>query len=97
MSEIQKTYRDIIKKLGSDIDDENLRLANAGIATAIAVLKDGSIRIQDLKKRIPDFTQSEIRIALARLRKNGYFSATIISRPSLHAHINYLISSLKTI
>mgnify|MGYP001558064063 CR=1 FL=1 len=80
MSEIQKNYLALIKAVDGRripikdiLADSKSRLANAGVAVASVVMSIGDIRLQKIKKEIPDFTNSEIRIVLANLRKGKYF------------------------
>ena len=79
MTDIQKIYKEVIvavdgrKGITFEKAIKETVVGNAGIAIAISVLNDGNIKINHLKSRIPDFTQTEIRIALSNLRKGGYF------------------------
>lgn len=81
MTDIQKTYREIIVAVdgrkGITFDKATAptehRLGSAGMAITVSVLDDGNIKVNHLIKRLPDFTQSEIRTALGNLRRNGYF------------------------
>lgn len=80
MTELQKTYRDVIiavdgrKGITFQKAKEDSGVGCAGIAIAVSVLEDGNIKLTHLKKRLPDFSQSDIRTALTNLRKNGYFA-----------------------
>ena len=84
MTDLQKSYREVIVAInsphkgkkptfGQAVKDETSRLGNAGVAVAITVMHTGEVKLQRLSKEIPDFTQSEIRISLSRLKKNGFF------------------------
>jgi hypothetical protein len=81
MTDIQKTYREVIVAVDGQkgmtfdkcIKDTSCRVGDAGLAIAVSVLEDGILKLSHLKNRIPDFTQTEIRMALSNLKKNGYF------------------------
>jgi hypothetical protein len=75
MTEIQKTYREVLKEIAGPKwkQDSTSMQSNAGIAIALSVMDDGLLTIPHLKQRLPDFSQTDIRSALARLRRNGYF------------------------
>ena len=81
MTNIQKSYRDVIVAVdgrkGIDFKKATAptehRIGSAGMAVAVSVLDDGNIEVNHLVKRIPDFTQTEIRTALKNLRQNKYF------------------------
>lgn len=75
MTEVQTTYRGMIKEIsGKDWEtDKSWREGNAGVAVAVSVLDDGNLDLSHLRKRLPEFTQTEVRSALSRLKRNGYF------------------------
>ena len=81
MTEIQKSYRKVITAVdgrkGITFEKATTstehRIGSAGMAIAVSVLDDGNIEVKHLLKRIPDFTQTEIRTALKNLRQNKYF------------------------
>lgn len=75
MTEVQTTYQGMIKELSGENweQDKSWREGNAGIAIAVSALDDGKLDLSHLKKRLPDFSQTEIRSALNRLKGNKYF------------------------
>lgn len=75
MTEVQQTYTGMLKDLSGEEwkQDDTWKVGNAGVAVAVSVLDDGNLQLQHLKERLPDFSQSEIRMAISRLKSNGYF------------------------
>ena len=72
---IQKIYTKVLKEVsGKDWKtNKTFRIGHAGGAITCSFLENGSLNLSELKKNIPDFSQTEIRIALKRLKENGYF------------------------
>ena len=75
---IQKEYKKLITQLAENKEwqkkDDVYRVGNAGVAITISFLHDRILELRHLKKQIPDFSQSEIRLALKKLKENGYFN-----------------------
>lgn len=78
MTEVQTTYRELIEELGNKENWQNksdaYRVGNAGIALTVSFLTDGSLNLKHLKEQIPDFSQTELRSALANLKQNKFFT-----------------------
>jgi transcription initiation factor IIE alpha subunit len=76
MTEIQKEYTELLNEVSKKgwKDDKTFRIGYAGAAVVISFLNRGDLKLKTLAEDIPDFTQSEIRVALQRLKRNGYFS-----------------------
>lgn len=75
MTKFQEAYREVIQEVSDtewDKKDHAWRLGNAGVAIGLSVLEDGNAQLTHLKQRIPDFSQTELRMALARLKQNGF-------------------------
>ncbi len=76
MTDIQKTYTEILNQVSKKNwkQDKTFRIGHAGASIVVSFLENGELKLKTLVKNIPDFSQSELRIALQRLMKNGYFT-----------------------
>ena len=74
--EIQKIYTEVLNEVSGKKwkTKKEWRIGHAGSAIVCSFLDDGSLKLSGLKDNIPDFSQTEIRMALKRLKENGYFS-----------------------
>lgn len=77
MTAIQKSYTEILNSISGKSwkKDESGKIGSAGIAIVVSVLKDGIIKVNHLKSRLPDFTQTELRVALKNILKSEYLVA----------------------
>lgn len=75
MSQIKKDYSSLLKEVcGRNWKNEkSYRVGNAGIALTVSFLHNRSLKIQDLVKNVPDFSQTEIKMALKNLMLNKFF------------------------
>lgn len=75
MSKIPSTYNSVLKSVSGKKwkDDKAFRVGHAGAAIVVSFLDNRSLKLSDLVKNLPDFHQSEIRMALKNLKANGYF------------------------
>jgi ppGpp synthetase/RelA/SpoT-type nucleotidyltranferase len=75
MTEIQTAYNKLLNQVsGKDWRKENkYNVGHAGLAIVVSFLHDRSLKLQELIKNIPDFSQTEIRQALKEIKSNGYF------------------------
>lgn len=78
MTEIQKTYTGILNDIaGKDWKtNDTWRVGSAGVAVAVSILGSGESKLKNITELVPDFSQTEVRTALMRLKKNGYVSST---------------------
>lgn len=77
MTDIQKSYTELLEQIsGKDWKkDEKGKIGSAGISIVCSILEDGIIKINHLKSRLPDFSQTDIRIALKNIMRAGYLQA----------------------
>lgn len=76
MTDIQKTYNKLLIEVSGKnwkLQDKDWRVGHAGAAIVVSFLENGELKLKTLVENIPDFSQTEIRLALKRLKDNGYF------------------------
>lgn len=76
MSKIRTAYNEVLTAISGKKwkEDKTFRVGNAGVGVVISFLDNRSLKLNDLVKKLPDFSQSEIRTALKNLKDNEYFT-----------------------